>query len=51
VFFGVRMPKRQLLVLANLAKDQEEGIVGEKCCNLSFGLATKVRACECAGPE
>jgi hypothetical protein len=38
-------------VLANLAKDQEEGIVGEECHNPSFGLVTKARACEGAGPE
>ncbi len=51
VIFGVRMPKRRLLVLANLAKDQEEGIIGEECRNLSLGLATKARACEGVGLE
>jgi hypothetical protein len=30
VFSGVGMPKRRLLILANLAEDQEEGIAGEK---------------------
>jgi hypothetical protein len=45
------MPKRRLLVLANLAKDQEEGIIGEECRNLSLGLATKARACEGVGLE
>jgi len=51
VFFGVKMLKRRLLVLANLTKDQEEGIVSEECHNLGFGLVTKARAYEGAGSK